>query len=141
MISGLDSLLSQRNAGASGASSSTGSGTQQTSSSDGGLDANTFITLLTAQLKAQDPLNPMDPDQMVSELTAMNTLQQTIQMRQDLDALAGTGTASSSGSSTSGSNGGGSAAGNTAPSAQAQDAYRNSAATNPQPLLGMRQVQ
>src|SRR5215813_7180542 len=128
MISGLDSLLSQRNAAANGASSSTGSGTQQTSSSDGGLDANTFITLLTAQLKAQDPLNPMDPDQMVSELTAMNTLQQTIQMRQDLDALAGTGTASSSGSSTSGSDGGGSAAGNTAPSAQAQDAYRNSAA-------------
>jgi flagellar basal-body rod modification protein FlgD len=51
------------------------------------LGPNSFITLLTAQLQAQDPLNPMDPNQMVNELTNMNTLQQTIQMRQDLDAL------------------------------------------------------
>jgi flagellar basal-body rod modification protein FlgD len=51
------------------------------------LGPNSFITLLTAQLQAQDPLNPMDPNQMVDELTNMNTLQQTIQMRQDLDAL------------------------------------------------------
>src|SRR2546429_557451 len=51
------------------------------------LDANSFITLLAAQLQAQDPLNPLDPSQMVDELTSMNTLQQTIQMRQDLDAL------------------------------------------------------
>jgi len=141
MVSGLDALLSQQNAAASAASSSASSGTQQTSSSDGGIDANTFITLLTAQLKAQDPLDPMDPDQMVSELTAMNTLQQTIQMRQDLDALAGTGTASTSGSSTSGSNAGGSATGNTASAVQAANAYRNSAITNPQPPAGMRKVQ
>jgi flagellar hook assembly protein FlgD len=46
--------------------------------------------LLTAQLQAQDPLNPMDPNQMVGELTSMNTLQQIIQIRQDLDTLAGT---------------------------------------------------
>jgi flagellar basal-body rod modification protein FlgD len=51
------------------------------------LDANSFITLLTAQLQAQDPLNPLDPSQMVSELTSMNTLQQIIQIRQDLDSL------------------------------------------------------
>jgi flagellar basal-body rod modification protein FlgD len=52
------------------------------------LGPNAFITLLTAQLQAQDPLNPMDPNQMVTELTSMNTLQETIQIRQDLDALA-----------------------------------------------------
>ncbi len=51
------------------------------------LGPNAFITLLTAQLQAQDPLNPMDPNQMVSELTSMNTLQETIQIRQDLDKL------------------------------------------------------
>jgi flagellar basal-body rod modification protein FlgD len=51
------------------------------------LGPDSFITLLTAQLQAQDPLNPLDPNQMVDELTNMNTLQQTIQMRQDLDAL------------------------------------------------------
>jgi hypothetical protein len=52
------------------------------------LGPNAFITLLTAQLQAQNPLNPMDPNQMVSELTSMNTLQEIIQIRQDMDSLA-----------------------------------------------------
>lgn len=51
------------------------------------LDPNSFITLLTTQLQAQDPLDPLSPDQMVSELTSMNTLQQLIQIRQDMDTL------------------------------------------------------
>jgi hypothetical protein len=51
------------------------------------LTANSFITLLTTQLQAQDPLNPLDPNQMVNELTTMNTLQQIMQIRQDLDSL------------------------------------------------------
>jgi hypothetical protein len=38
----------------------------------------------------------MDPNQMVSELTSMNTLQETIQMRQDMDALLAAAKASSS---------------------------------------------
>jgi flagellar basal-body rod modification protein FlgD len=59
------------------------------------LGPNAFITLLTAQLQAQDPLNPMDPNQMVSELTSMNTLQETIQIRQDLDKLAAASQSSS----------------------------------------------
>src|ERR1700722_2710021 len=68
------------------ASTATGSAAASASASNL-LGPNSFITLLTAQLQAQDPLNPMDPNQMVDELTNMNTLQQTIQMRQDLDAL------------------------------------------------------
>jgi len=56
------------------------------SPTDLGPDA--FITLLTAQLQAQNPLNPMDPNQMVTELTSMNTLQEIIQIRQDMDILA-----------------------------------------------------
>src|ERR1700688_3794957 len=51
------------------------------------LDPNSFITLLTTQLQAQDPTNPLDPDQMVNELMSMNTLQQTIQIQQDLATL------------------------------------------------------
>ena len=70
----------------SGASSSSSS--QQAPSNE--LTANSFITLLTAQLQAQDPLNPLDPNQMVNELTSMNTLQQIIQIREDLDAMLGT---------------------------------------------------
>jgi flagellar basal-body rod modification protein FlgD len=72
------------------ATASTSSSSSTSSAPSNTLGPNAFITLLTAQLQAQDPLNPMDPNQMVGELTSMNTLQQIIQIRQDLDALAST---------------------------------------------------
>jgi len=78
---------------------STSSSSQGTSISE--LGPNAFIMLLTAQLQAQDPLNPMDPNQMVNELTSMNTLQETIQIREDLDALAAAAKGSTAGSGTS----------------------------------------
>ena len=64
-------------------------GTQLASSSNSSsgsndLNPNSFITLLTAQLQAQDPLNPMDPSQMVDQLTEVNSLQQLIQIQSDL---------------------------------------------------------
>jgi flagellar basal-body rod modification protein FlgD len=71
------------------------------------LGPNSFITLLTAQLQTQDPLSPMDPNQMVSELTSINTLQQIVQIRSDMDALVG---ALPSGQSSSGSTAGNSRA-------------------------------
>src|SRR5882757_8221542 len=73
-------------------------GSQASPSSE--LTANSFITLLTTQLQAQDPLNPLDPNQMVNELTSMNTLQETIQIREDLDALAAAAKGSTAGSGT-----------------------------------------
>lgn len=51
------------------------------------LNANSFITLLTAQLQAQDPFNPIDPTQMVNQLTQINSLQELIQIRTDLAKL------------------------------------------------------
>lgn len=66
---------------------STASSPQPTASNT--LGPNSFITLLTAQLQAQDPLSPMDPDQMVNELTSINTLQQLVQIRTDMDTLVG----------------------------------------------------
>jgi flagellar basal-body rod modification protein FlgD len=51
----------------------------------------TFLQLLVAQLKNQDPMNPADGMQFVSELAQFSQLEQTIAMRQDLDLLAGTG--------------------------------------------------
>jgi len=65
-------------------STSSGSSTQTPSNV---LGPDSFITLLTAQLQAQDPLSPMDPDQMVNELTSINTLQQIVQIRSDMDTL------------------------------------------------------
>ena len=93
---------------------STTSGTGSTSSSpqptaSNTLGPNSFITLLTAQLKAQDPLSPMDPDQMVNELTSINSLQQLVQIKADMDTLVG---ALPSGQSSNGST-----AGNSSPAA------------------------
>ena len=90
LISGLPGPFSRALALASPAtsgSSPSSKAASNTSTPSNQLDANSFITLLAAQLQAQDPLNPLDPNQMVDELTSMNTLQQTIQIRQDLDAL------------------------------------------------------
>jgi flagellar basal-body rod modification protein FlgD len=68
------------------------------------LTGNDFITLLTAQLQAQDPLDPMDPDQMVNELTEMNSLQELIGIKQDLDSLLGTTSDSGSASNIAAAN-------------------------------------
>jgi len=70
----------------SGSSSSSANGSSSSTPSNQ-LNANSFITLLTAQLQAQDPLDPMDPNQMVDELTSMNSLQQLMAIKQDLDSL------------------------------------------------------
>jgi flagellar basal-body rod modification protein FlgD len=87
------------------------------------LGPNAFITLLTAQLQAQDPLNPMDPDQMVDELTSMNTLQQTIQIRQDLDSLVADAQGTSSPSAGSGTSANAVAALNSPTATQASSAF------------------
>lgn len=46
-----------------------------------------FLQLLVAQLKNQDPLNPQDGTQFVSQLAQMSSLEQELQMRQDLDSM------------------------------------------------------
>lgn len=51
-----------------------------------GTDATqTFLTLLMAQLKTQDPLSPMDPNQMVTQLVQFNSLGQLMSIRQLLE--------------------------------------------------------
>lgn len=73
-----------------------GSGTTGTNSASSGSDLkpNDFITLLVAQLKSQDPFNPMDPTTFVSQLVQFNTLQQVIGIHQDLTPSSTTGTGS-----------------------------------------------
>jgi len=46
-----------------------------------------FLQLLVAQLKHQDPTSPSDPTQFVGELAQFSQLEQTIQIRQDADAV------------------------------------------------------
>ena len=47
----------------------------------------TFLQLLVAQIKNQDPLNPSDSLQFVSQLAQFSQLEQTIGVRQDTDAI------------------------------------------------------
>jgi flagellar basal-body rod modification protein FlgD len=88
-IQGVVSTNLPARAAATSATTTTSSSTNSPSAPSNVLNANSFITLLTAQLQAQDPLDPMDPDQMVNELVSMNSLQELIGIKQDLDNLGG----------------------------------------------------
>lgn len=81
MSSGTNPLSSQP-VGApatSGTSSSSNSSTPNNQ-----LTGDSFIQLLTAQLQAQDPLNPIDPTTFVTQLVQFNQLQQLIDINQTL---------------------------------------------------------
>ena len=45
-----------------------------------------FLKLLTTQLKSQDPMSPMDPDQFVGQLVQFNTLGEIMKIRELISA-------------------------------------------------------
>jgi flagellar basal-body rod modification protein FlgD len=59
-------------------SNSSNSGNTATSGSDPLANESTFLTLLVSQLQNQDPLNPVDSTQFVSQLTEYSQLEQLI---------------------------------------------------------------
>jgi flagellar basal-body rod modification protein FlgD len=59
--------------------------TQSTSSLANNFD--TFLTLLTAQLQAQDPLNPMDTNEFTQQLVQFSGVEQQIRSNQSLENL------------------------------------------------------
>lgn len=50
----------------------------------------TFLTLLTTQLQNQDPLQPMDTNQFVDQLTQFSELEQGVETNETLTQIAGT---------------------------------------------------
>lgn len=64
-------------------SSSTSNSASQTLSAD----MNTFLTLLTTQLKYQDPLDPMDTAEFTNQLVQYSSVEQAIQTNEKLDSL------------------------------------------------------
>lgn len=58
-------------------------------------DFSTFLTLLTAQLRNQDPLQPIDSTEFVAQLADFSIVEQQIQTNAKLDALAAESSAGS----------------------------------------------
>jgi len=77
-------------------SSTTGSGapaSAATSPTDPLASESTFLTLLVSQLQNQDPMNPVDSNQFVSQLTQYSQLEQLIGIHSDTTSLSKTASA------------------------------------------------
>jgi flagellar basal-body rod modification protein FlgD len=57
------------------------------SGTDALANEQTFLKLLVAQMQNQDPTQPQDGTQFVTQLAQFSSLEQQIAMRQDLDAM------------------------------------------------------
>ncbi|MBZ5611671.1 MAG: hypothetical protein LAP38_25705 [Acidobacteriia bacterium] len=80
--------LTNGTSGATQQSNSTQSAAQAVSAAiDPMATEQTFLKLLVTQLQNQDPLNPQDGTQFVAQLAQFSSLEQQMQMRQDLDAI------------------------------------------------------
>ena len=88
MASELSALTLMQSPGTSLAST-TGSGTTSTTSTstDALAQKETFLKLLVAQIKNQNPLNPSDGIEFVSQLAQFSELEQIIQMRSELETI------------------------------------------------------
>lgn len=88
MASSVNPLTSNAaNAANSSASSSSSTGTQQ-------ISENTFLQLLVAQLQNQDPMQPMDGMQFVTQLAQFSQLESTYGIQSDTDKLVANSAAS-----------------------------------------------
>jgi flagellar basal-body rod modification protein FlgD len=60
-----------------------------TASDAASVDFQSFLRLLTAQLRYQDPLSPLDSTQFVAQLASFSTVEQLVSANARLDAIAG----------------------------------------------------
>ena len=51
------------------------------------MDYNSFLRLLVAQMKNQDPTKPTDPTQFVSQLASFSSVEQAIKTNNKLDTM------------------------------------------------------
>jgi flagellar basal-body rod modification protein FlgD len=71
----------------SAASSSVAAATASLTGRNDLANEGTFLKLLVAQLQNQDPLQPQDGTQFVTQLAQFSGLEQNLAMRSDLDAI------------------------------------------------------
>jgi flagellar basal-body rod modification protein FlgD len=78
-----------------GSSASTGAASSSSSSSLASAPSEeVFLQLLVAQLQNQDPLNPTDSTQFVSQLAQFSELEQVIGIRSDIESYTASAPAS-----------------------------------------------
>ncbi len=78
-------LPSANSAAATNATSGSATSSQDATNSLG--NQGTFLNLLVAQLQNQDPTNPVDGTTFVTQLAEFNNVEQSLAMRQDMDAV------------------------------------------------------
>jgi len=84
------------------ASTATDNGsTDSSSSSSAGISANDFLTLLVTEMQNQDPTANTDPNEYINQLVSVNSLEQLIDINQNLSTALGSSTSSSGSSSPS----------------------------------------
>lgn len=66
---------------------SSGTNTVATASSKNAVDSDDFMTLLLAQLENQDPLNPMDSNEMMAQLATLQSLNAMLEMQTTLEDI------------------------------------------------------
>ena len=85
--------------GSSAASNSGTTNAAAIASTDALGNTSTFLQLLVAQMKNQDPTQPTDPNAYISQMVDVNSLQQLIGINQGITSLDGSVGATSSGTS------------------------------------------
>lgn len=73
--------------GTAGSAVGSGAGAGGAAGGIGGLTMNDFLTLMTAQLQNQDPLNPTDANQFLSQLSELSTVEGISQLNTNLSSL------------------------------------------------------
>jgi flagellar basal-body rod modification protein FlgD len=86
----------------SGADASANSSASTASRSSSLANETTFLQLLVAQIKNQDPTQPMDSTAFLSQLAQFSQLEQLVGIRQDIEKPSSSTTATNPAASTTG---------------------------------------
>jgi len=78
---------SSSSSGTSGSNSSGSAASSSSTGAVGGLTMNDFLTLMTAQLQNQDPLNPTDSNEFLSQLSELSTVEGISQLNTSMTTL------------------------------------------------------
>jgi flagellar basal-body rod modification protein FlgD len=73
--------------GVSGSSNNAASNALSTAVNNQFVSQNTFLTLLLTQLKNQDPMNPQDSSQFVSQLAQFSSLEQMTEVSKKMESV------------------------------------------------------